>query len=366
MQFDELAVLVKPASGLCNMACTYCFYRDAAHTRGIMPDATVQALLENVFAHTRRSVTFAFQGGEPTLAGLDFYRRFVERVEAQRPADMTVSYALQTNGIALDEAWASFLAENRFLVGLSIDGTASIHDKYRQTPNGAGTYLQVRQAAEALQAAGVEFNILTVLTKDLCRQAKKIYADFKRQGFSCFQFILCLAPEEAPVQPFVPTPNDYAKFLIDLFDVWYADWRSGQYHSVRYFDNLIRICMGQPAELCSLRGACSLQLVVEADGACYPCDFYVAEPYRLGNVKDASIRDMLHSAGAKRFQQPAQTAAECRTCTYASLCGGGCRRERFGGSKTVYCEAYRRFFQACLPRMLAVAAGVRRTRQSEI
>ena len=173
MQFDELAVLVKPASGLCNMACTYCFYRDAAHTRGIMPDATVQALLENVFAHTRRSVTFAFQGGEPTLAGLDFYRRFVERVEAQRPADMTVSYALQTNGIALDEAWASFLAENRFLVGLSVDGTASIHDKYRQTPNGAGTYLQVRQAAEALQAAGVEFNILTVVTKDLCRQAKK-------------------------------------------------------------------------------------------------------------------------------------------------------------------------------------------------
>ena len=149
MQFDELAVLVKPASGLCNLACTYCIYRDAAHTRGIMPDATVQALLENVFAHTRRSVTFAFQGGEPTLAGLDFYRRFVERVEAQRSADMTVSYALQTNGIALDEAWASFLAENRFLVGLSVDGTASIHDKYRQTPNGAGTYLQVRQAAEA-------------------------------------------------------------------------------------------------------------------------------------------------------------------------------------------------------------------------
>ena len=366
MQFDELAVLVKPASGLCNLTCTYCFYRDTAHTRGIMSDATVQALLDNVFAHTSRNVTFAFQGGEPMLTGLDFYRHFVAHAEAQRPADMRVSYALQTNGIALDEAWASFLAENHFLVGLSVDGTASIHDKYRQTQNGAGTYMQVCRAAEALQAAGADFNILTVVTKDLCRQAKKVYANFKRQGFSCFQFILCLAPEDAMAQPFAPTPNDYAKFLIDLFDVWYADWRSGKYHSVRYFDNLIRICMGQPAELCSLRGACSLQLVVEADGACYPCDFYVAEPYRLGNVNDVPIQDMLHSAGAKRFLQSVSTASECRTCVYASLCGGGCRRERFGSPKTVYCESYRRFFRTCLPRMMAVAAGLCRTGQSKI
>ena len=130
------------------------------------------------------------------------------------------------------------------------------------------------RAAALLRAAGAELNILTVVTKNLCRQAKKVYAYYQKQGFSFQQFILCLEPVEGQRHGVAPTNAEYARFLIDLFDAWYADWESGAYRSVRYFDNLVRLCLGQPAELCSLRGHCSNQLIVEADGSCYPCDFY--------------------------------------------------------------------------------------------
>lgn len=357
---DHVSLLIKPASGLCDMRCDYCFYRDDEHhARGVMTTATADALIANVFAAATKSVSFAFQGGEPTLAGLPYFAHFVARVRACNQKNLPVSYAIQTSGLRIDEAWAKFLAENRFLVGLSLDGTKEIHDKHRRTSAGEPTFARVSHAAALLRAAGAEFNILTVVTKDLCRQAKKVYTYLKNQGFSYQQYILCLAPLDAPHAPDVPSAADYAKFLIDLFTQWYADWKRGEYRSIRWFDNLVRIVLGMPPELCSLRGGCSNQLVVESDGSCYPCDFYVDETYRLGDAAHDPLETLAQNSIARRFvADGAHTDADCRTCRWFGLCRGGCRRERFDGGKTVYCEAYRRFFAACSEKLLDVARDI--------
>lgn len=359
---DFIAVLIKPASGCCDMRCGYCFYRDEEnHARGVMQESTARALIKNVFAHARRGAAFAFQGGEPTLAGLTFFERFVSMVDAANPKRLPVSYAIQTNGLSLDEPMARFFAQRGFLVGLSLDGTKELHDKYRKTVTGEGSFERVLRAEALLRAAGAEFNILTVVTKNLCRQAKKVYAYYQKQGFSFQQFILCLEPAEGPRHGLAPTNAEYARFLIDLFDAWHADWDSGAYRSVRYFDNLVRLCLGQPAELCSLRGHCSNQLIIESDGSCYPCDFYVDEQYRLGNIAEEPIARLMESEAAKRFLREGCAApdAECTACRWFALCRGGCRRERFGGAKTAYCGAYRRFFEACGDKIAGIAAELR-------
>ncbi|MBE6952973.1 MAG: SPASM domain-containing protein [Ruminococcaceae bacterium] len=364
---DHVSLLIKPASGLCDMRCDYCFYRDDEHhARGVMTAETADALIANVFSAAQKSVSFAFQGGEPTLAGLAFFTHFVTEVAAKNVKDLPVSYAIQTSGLHIDEAWARFFAEHRFLVGLSLDGTSEIHDKHRRTASGEATFAAVAHAAELLQKAGAEFNILTVVTKDLCKQAKKVYAYLKKQSFSYQQYILCLAPLENPHVSVVPTAADYAKFLIDLFTEWYADWKRGEYRSIRYFDNLVRIVLGMPPELCSLRGGCTNQLVIESDGACYPCDFYVDEAYRLGNAASDPLDKLVRNDAARCFvADGAGIVGECRTCRWLALCRGGCRRERFGGEKTVYCEAYRRFFAACGEKLVDVARDIRAGKSPE-
>ena len=359
---DSISVLIKPASGGCDMRCGYCFYRDGEHhARGVMPESVARALIENVFTHARRGVSFAFQGGEPMLAGQGFYERFVSMVEAANTKRLPVFYAIQTNGVSIDAAAARFFARQRFLVGLSLDGTSELHDRHRRMVTGEGSFERVMRAATLLRTAGAEFNILTVVTKDLCRQAEKVYAYYKRQGFSFQQFILCLEALDGPRHGMAPSNAEYARFLIDLFSAWYADWKKGVYISIRYFDNLVRLCLGQSAELCSLRGYCSNQLVVESDGSCYPCDFYVDEQYRLGNIAAESLERLVESETLARFLREGhgEPDRECAACWYFGLCRGGCRRERFGGSRTVYCGAYRRFFSECADKITEIADSLR-------
>lgn len=362
MRQDYVSVLIKPASGLCNMRCDYCFYRDADfHARGVMTETTADGIIENVLSHARAGASFAFQGGEPTLVGLPFFEHFVEQVNARNRNGIPVTYAIQTNGLAIDEAWARFFADNHFLVGLSMDGPAELHDGHRRSVDGSGTFESVSRAAKFLREAGADFNILCVVTADLSRKGKKVYEWFRAQHFGFLQFILCLEPEEGVRHGKAPTPDRYAAFLIDVFNAWYEDWRKGVYCSVRYFDNLVQMLLGGPAELCSLRGECTNQLVAESDGECYPCDFYVEERYRLGNLASDPLDALWQSDGAKRFLTDGiRSDRTCVNCEYRRFCGGGCRRERFGSGRTAYCEAYQKFFKICLPRLALVAEDLRK------
>ena len=352
-----LSVLIKPASSLCNMRCTYCFYHNEAEHRdvastGIMSDETVDNLIRKAFAASRDGVFFAFQGGEPTLAGLAFFKKFVSKVEAVNARKDPVVYTLQTNGLNIDAEWAVFLRDHHFLVGLSCDGDEVIHNALRPDAAGKGTFDRVVAAAACMKKYGVEFNILTVVTRQVAKKIKRVYAAFRKQGFQYLQFIPCIAPlgDEAYAQ-FVPSDAEYSKFLIRLFRVWYADFERGKYCSIRYFDNLYHIYKGQGAEQCGMQGHCNIQFVIEGNGDVYPCDFYCLDEYLLGNINRMTFGELAASENAKTFIGVSYAQSDkCRACEYAKYCCNGCRRYREDGEFR-YCEASRRFYAEFVERL---------------
>ena len=358
-----LSILLKPASSGCNLRCAYCFYADEAKVRtvpnyGRMPEAVSHALIEKAVKAAGDSVTFLFQGGEPTLAGLDFFRDFVSHVKKTVPPKLAVHYAIQTNGILLDQEWCRFFKENNFLAGLSLDGSRECHDRFRLDGNGKGTYDRVQQAARQLERAGVEYNVLTVVTGYLARHVQSAFSSLCRQGFRFQQYIPCLDPleEERGGQGYSLSPARYEAFLKMLFDLWYRELEQGRYWSIRYFDNLLWMLEGHAPEQCSMRGCCGLQYLVEADGSVYPCDFYGLDEFRLGNIRDDAWEDLDRARESLGFIEASRRIPEkCGQCRWYPLCRNGCRRDRvLEGEelgRSYYCEAYAGFFTYALPRL---------------
>lgn len=364
----QLHVMIKPASGLCNMRCKYCFYADEMEKRnqasyGIMSAQTLEHVIQAVFDFAEEQCTIAFQGGEPTLAGLDYYRQCLKLEKKYNTKHIKVSYALQTNGYALDDQWYSFFAQNHFLIGLSLDGIKATHDAYRKDLQGQDTYFHVLEKAQGLKDAGVQFNILTVVNGRTAPRIRKIYETYKKQGFFWQQYIACLDPikERPGQQEYSLTPQMYGKFLIDLFNLWDLDVRQGKQPYIRQFENYIGILLGQAPESCEQRGVCSFQNIVEADGSVYPCDFYALDGYCLGNLATDSFETIEQRRKESRFvEQSINHTQSCRICPYFPVCRGGCRRHReqpgTQPGQNYFCEAYRMFFDACLPRMKEIAA----------
>ena len=279
----SVTFLVKPASSLCDMRCRYCFYHDISDIRevksmGMMSSDTAEALLKAAFAAVGPGgfVQFTFQGGEPTLAGLEFFRSFMALEEQHRPKDVQVGHSIQTNGLHINEEWAQFLKEHRFLVGLSVDGNQVIHDAHRIDAAGKGTWDRVTAALALLDRYGVEANILCVVSAMVAKNPQKVYASLRKLGDHPLQFIPCLDPLEAQrgSEPHSLKPEAYGRFLCGLFDCWYRDWKAGNYISIRTFDDYLRILMRMPPSTCATSGACGSYLVAEGDGSLYPCDFY--------------------------------------------------------------------------------------------
>lgn len=345
-----LNFLIKPASGLCNMRCKYCFYHDETEKRevafkGVMSETTARNLIEKAFESAPSDgVLFAFQGGEPTLAGLGFFEKFIGIVKS-RPRRAKAYYSLQTNGINITDEWARFLAENGFLVGLSLDGDEFLHDMNRVDATGNGTYRAVIRAAELFRKHKTEFNILTVVTKAVADNIEKVYREFAKRGFGYLQFIPCLDPldnDEAP--EYALSNDDYFKFSDKLFKLWYADLKKGIYTSIRYFDNLYFMYRGGGAEQCGMQGHCNLQFVIEGNGDVYPCDFYCLDEYILGNINTDSLADLVKTSAAKKFLHDSSGFdAECRHCDAFPLCKSGCRRYKGRDGKYIYCKAFKHF-----------------------
>ena len=367
-------ILMKPASGLCNMRCRYCFYADEMENRsrasyGIMSPETLENVIRRALEFAEGSCTIAFQGGEPTLAGLDFYRKCLELEEKYNRKNVYIDHALQTNGYLLDEQWCRFFAEHRFLVGLSVDGIKATHDAYRRDGEGKETYFRILNAAKLLREAGAEFNVLTVVNGKTAPKIGRIYENYRKLGFRWQQYIACLDPvwEKRGEQDYSLTPRAYGQFLIDLFELWYLDLRNGCQPYIRQFENYVGILMGRMPESCEQRGVCSFQHVVEADGSVYPCDFYCLDEYRVGNLNQDSFESMQRRLMESGFLQvSAQHGQECRACPYFGICRGGCRRHRertdrgASGRETgenYFCQSYRMFFDACLPRLREIAGS---------
>lgn len=361
-------VMIKPASGLCNMQCTYCFYKDEMEKRdhpsyGIMSRETLEQVIRETLRFAEGECTIAFQGGEPTLAGLDFYRQCLELEKQYNTKKIRISHSIQTNGYALDEKWCAFLAENRFLTGLSIDGVKASHDAYRRDKEGQGTYIRVLEAAGRLKQAGAPFNVLTVVNRKTAPKIRRIYENYRKLGFSWQQYIACLDPirEKPGQQEYSLTPQMYGQFLIDLFTLWELDLRQGKQPYIRQFENYIGILMGRLPESCEQRGICSFQNIIEADGSVYPCDFYVLDPYCIGNLTKDSFYTIEERRKESRFVENSLNHPKaCLDCAYFPVCRGGCRRHReqpgSPAGENYFCEAYRMFFHACLPRMQEIGA----------
>lgn len=321
-----ITLLIKPASGSCNLRCRYCFYADEMNIRsertyGMMSLETLDTLVEKTLNQVTHMATFAFQGGEPTLAGLDFYRSLIEIEKKHNHKGIEIHNSLQTNGIVIDEEWAQFLHDNQFLVGLSLDGYQELHDENRKFPDGTGSFGRVMETARLFQKYQVEFNILTVVTAQSARRIRRTYQFFESQGFTYQQYIPCIDPfeENKGSLSYSLTPDRYGKFLKDLFDYWYQDWKEGHPVYNRTFENWIGMLHNYPPESCNMMGICSEQWVVEADGSVYPCDFYVLDEWKLGNIRTASFEEMNEKREELDFVSLSRHVPDkCRDCPLVS------------------------------------------------
>ncbi len=364
----QLTLLIKPASSLCNMRCRYCFYLDEADNRaqssmGLMDEDTTGALLRSAMDYIGEggALHVMFQGGEPTLAGAEYFRRFGQLARQMLPRGASIDYALQTNGYQLSPELLAVLKEYRYLVGISLDGCRALHDSQRLDAAGSGTWQRVLGNLRRMQQAGIEVNALCVITGQAAGSAQRIYRTLKQLGFRCQQYIPCLDPLEVPrgSMPFSLTPEAYGRFLSEAFELWYAGWRSGDYVSVRTFEDLALNAMGRSCTSCANAGQCGQYLVVEADGSVYPCDFYALDQWRLGDIRRDFVETLLGSTAARRFAARRETPPpECGDCPYRSLCRTGCVRDWTqiqGVNHNYYCASFRMLLEQAAPRLRSFA-----------
>jgi uncharacterized protein len=323
---------------------------------------TLDHITEKALKDSEGYCGFTYQGGEPTLIGLDFYEHSIALQQKYNVNGVTIYNSIQTNGYKLSEEWARFFSRNHFLVGVSLDGLRKTHDRCRRNAAGEGTFTEVMKAIDLLEKYKVEYNILTVVNSVTAKKVSEIYRFYRKKGFEYLQFIPCLDPIADPAanSDYTLDALTYGEFLITLFELWYQDYLQDRWIHIREFENYIQILAGFPAEACSMKGHCSLQNVIEADGSVYPCDFYVLDSYRLGNLNDSSFKEIHNSEAANEFiKESLPPADKCVCCKYYQLCRGGCKRYRTvsteGGYGDKFCDSFKMFFDAALPRLQRIA-----------
>jgi uncharacterized protein len=361
------SLLIKPASAVCNLDCEYCFYldRDADPYKELparrMTLDTLERLVDSYLFYSYPQSSFIFQGGEPTLAGLGFFEKLVEFQKQYGRRGQEVSNALQTNGTLLDEHWCRLLREYNWFVGLSLDGPEAMNDLYRYNKQGRGTCRRVVESVELLQKQQVEFNILCVVSQANVGKAKELYRFFKGLAVHNLQFIP-LAEFDAAGQPlpFTITAEQYGRFLVELFDVWWPDRRT---MNIRFFDNIAESLAGLKPTSCTMHETCDSYVVVEYNGDIFPCDFFVEKPWKLGNILVDSWSEIARRPRRFEFGLKKTLAhPDCQVCEYQSICHGGCPKFRAGPQRQFedldyFCAAYKMIYaRATGPLRREVAA----------
>lgn len=359
-----ITIMLKPVSGNCNMCCSYCFYADELKNRssGSYP-AMTQEILERVirraFTYADHHISFVFQGGEPTLAGVSFFRNFLKLEKKYNSRNLNVNHAIQTNGLSVSDELMDLFAEGKFLVGVSIDGNREIHDSRRLDHNHQGTYERVMQTIGRLKERHIPYNILCVVDNEVARQPEVCYKQLKSHGY--LQFIACLEPFGQ--KDTVLDPQMYGEFLIRTYQLYAKDFRNNEYVSVSQFDSWLNMMCGYEPGQCGMTGHCSIHFLIESNGDVYPCDFYALDQYLMGNVQEINFHKMILSDVAKGFiESSVDYPLQCKTCPWFSVCRNGCRRDRepiVPGQKLVMnrlCESYSMFFSKCYEDMKQLAA----------
>ena len=364
------SVLVKPTSAACNLACRYCFYRSRPsdpyrhqRTQTMSPEVLASLIAQHLRL-SESAAAFGWQGGEPTLAGLDFFRQAVSFQSRYGSSGQVVSNALQTNGILLDAEWARFLRRYQFLVGVSLDGPAEVHDPWRVDLNGGPTFEQVMESLRILRRYRVATNVLAVVHHLNWQHVEQTLDFFVSQRLHYLQFVPAIDRlPDGRLTEYSLRPAEYADFLCRLFDAWYG--RGQPEVSVRLFDNLVSVAAGLGNEMCEFGARCDSYYVVEFNGDVYPCDFFVTESLRLGNLRQQPLREILDSEQRQSFAAARESLPPaCQACQWEGICHGGCLRYRFaaGGdllSMSYMCQPTRTLLQHAWPRIERLAGALR-------
>ena len=349
--------MAKPVGSRCNMRCSYCYYLDkgqfSSHAKQsrMSFDLLEKLIRQTIEANSGPVVSFTWHGGEPTLAGIDFFRKAVALEKKYLPRGWEIWNNLQTNGLLLNADWCRFLRENRFDVGISIDGSAAVHDANRRDLGGHPTWERVRKSILRLRAAGIEPDLLCTVNAETVKAPEGVYEALRALGVSWVQFIPILVREaDGSLSPQSVTAEQYGSFLCRVFDRWVRQ-DLGKL-DVQLFAEMARVLAGGEAGLCWMRPTCGRVLIVEEDGAIYSCDHFVDAEHRLGTLS----RDKLPALADSPFQlgfgenKRSGLTAQCRRCPWLRLCNGECIKNRFAISRdgeagqSYLCEGLERFF----------------------
>lgn len=374
-------VMVKPRGSICNLDCQYCFY---LKKEKLYPDGDFRMSLALLEQYTRQyidaqqvpEVTFAWQGGEPSLMGLDFFRKAVEFQAKYRKPGMRIQNAFQTNGTLLDDAWCEFFRQNDFLIGLSIDGPRRLHDAYRWDKGGHPTFERVLRAAQLLKKHQVEFNTLTCVNAANAEHGLEVYRFLRDEVESGFMQFIPIVERDTPsgyqegtrVTDRSVNGPQYGAFLIDVFDEWVRHDVARVF--VQLFDVSLAAWMGQPAGLCIFMETCGLGLALEFNGDLYSCDHYVEPQAYLGNIAAQPLESLVMAPQQFQFGMAKKTGlpAYCRACEVRFICNGGCPKDRLLKTPenepglNYLCAGYRAFFNYVDRPMKQMAAYLKMER----
>ncbi|MBE3112139.1 MAG: anaerobic sulfatase maturase [Acidobacteria bacterium] len=368
-------VFVKPAGAACNLACRYCYYlgtgplgRNMATPR--MPDDLLEDYIaQHIAASPDEIIRFSWHGGEPTVLGVDYFRRIVEIQRTHRPAGRTIANGMQTNGTLLDEEWGRFLAAEGFSVGLSLDGPRELHDRYRLARDGTSSFDATMRGYEILRRQGVATDILCVVSAKNVRRPAEVYGFFKGIGASYMTFLPLV--ERRPEAPGGVTPDTvpsvaWGDFLCAVFD----EWVSGDIGRIKIqiVEEAARTAFGQEHSLCIFRPVCGDIPVLERNGDFYSCDHFVDEAHHVGNIRETPLVELLESPAQRAFglAKLEKLPRVCRACDVRVMCNGECPKNRFmrapdGEPGLNYlCAGYKKFFGRVRPFVAEVAAEWRR------
>ncbi len=354
---EPFVIMAKPVGPACNLECSYCYYLETAHlfshqSRLQMSDDILEIYVRQYIAtNPGPEVLFVWHGGEPTLAGMDFYRRAIELQKRYLPEGWSCRNNIQTNGILLDDNWCSFLTDNHFDVGLSIDGTQWVHDTYRKDRFGHGTYESAAEAIRRLQAHGIQPDLLCTVTSVSAKEPISVYRALRSFDTGWIQFIpIVRCKPNGEMTPESVTGKEYGRFLCTIFNEWIHHDISRL--NVQLFAEMSLVWAGGTPSVCWMAPTCGRALIVEHDGGVYSCDHFVNQEHYIGNLKNSQLSEIIGSPVQCGFGHNKQDLlpSQCLACSWLDVCNGGCPKDRFSLSENgesglnYLCAGLRHFF----------------------
>lgn len=368
-RIKPFSLLIKPASAACNLRCEYCFYIDHLDylkegDKPAMSDGTLEKMIAGYMKMPLPEYNFGWQGGEPTIMGLDFFKKAVEFQKQYAPPNAKIGNGLQTNATLIDQPMAEFFTKHNFLLGVSLDGPKAIHDKFRITTSGKPTHSKVMQGINHLRQAKAEFNILCLVTSENVKKPKELYKYYKEKGFNFLQFIPCVEyDDKGDLIHYSISGEQWGEFLCEIFDIWYR--KDTRRVSIRHFDSVLNyLVMGQYTQ-CIMDKDCRQYFVVEYDGGIFPCDFFVEKELQLGSIDTTSWEGALTNPLYENFgKRKGEWNSRCSSCKWLRLCHGDCPKMRGPDASpdtlSTLCEGWQMFYEHSMERFEKLAHSIKK------